>query len=272
MEKELKKRWITSIIALPVLIYLIQFKEAFCVFIGLISIIAIYEYYSIFVLDLWKNDSIMILGLLIAPAMIYFAYFGQVKEIMGLIFLNFLIGTIISSIKFSKDPDPPVKMCYQIFGTTYIPLLLTYVVLIRIKENGILWIYLMLLLVIACDTGAYFTGKKIGRNKLCPAVSPGKTIEGFIGGLLLCIIAGLIYKFFLLPEVNWINCIILSSLVSVVGPLGDMFESMLKRTTNTKDSGSILQGHGGILDRIDAMLFTAPVVYYFIEYIIKSNL
>ena len=136
------------------------------------------------------------------------------------------------------------------------------------SNDGISWIFFLLFVVFLGDTGAFYTGSYLGRHKLCPAVSPNKTIEGSVGGLVANVCAGAVFKIFFFPQLNWHLSILFFLCIGVAGQVGDLFESKLKRVANIKDSGSLLPGHGGILDRIDALLFAAPVAYFFKEYLL----
>jgi len=113
------------------------------------------------------------------------------------------------------------------------------------------------------DIGALYVGTFLGRHKLCPSVSPKKTIEGALGGLAANLMIGLTVKAFFLPSLSWGHAILLILLIGIAGQIGDLFESILKRTAGIKDSGGILPGHGGMLDRIDALLFAGPVAWIF---------
>lgn len=131
--------------------------------------------------------------------------------------------------------------------------------IIRVSEHGSIMILLLLLIIWASDTGAYFIGRWVGKHKLAPKVSPGKTIEGFCGGVvsafIVIIIAGILLKF---GAREWIGFLVLTLITSFVSVLGDLFESRVKRECGVKDSGNILPGHGGILDRLDSLLSAAP--------------
>lgn len=144
-------------------------------------------------------------------------------------------------------------------------LLPTWLALSEIKamDSGEALILLLLFLVWGADTGAYAAGKTLGRHKLIPQVSPGKTMEGFMGGLLVCVLVGLIYA--LVRELDapgMVFMVLLSLLTGVASVLGDLFESMLKRERGVKDSGTLLPGHGGVLDRIDSLTAAAPVFLF----------
>jgi len=262
MDIELKKRWITGLIALPILFVIIKFKLVFSIFCVIVALIAYIEYAKIVIGDTFYKEPVIIAGIIISPLMILFAHKSDFYSILSLIAINLFICALIAMIVFDKESNIFDIISKQILGFIYIPFLVSYMVLIRSSESGHIWIFFTLTMIFACDTGAYFAGKNFGKNKLCPHVSPGKTIEGFIGGLLSCMLAGAIFKFFFISVIKWEIFLFLSFAVGLIGPVGDLFESVLKRSSNIKDSGHILPGHGGILDRIDALLFAAPVVFY----------
>jgi len=151
-----------------------------------------------------------------------------------------------------------------VLGTAWIGFGLAHVLLVRgIDEHGRLLAFTILLAVWAADTAAYFVGRMIGRHKLAPVTSPGKTWEGLVGGTLLAVAV----PFFALYEDRetfleiW-EALVLGGVIAVAAPLGDLFESAIKRDMDVKDSGRLLGGHGGMLDRVDALLFTAIATYY----------
>ncbi|MFN0119934.1 MAG: phosphatidate cytidylyltransferase, partial [Blastocatellia bacterium] len=119
------------------------------------------------------------------------------------------------------------------------------------------------LVIFAGDTGAYYVGRAFGRHKLAPRISPGKTIEGLAGGLLANALAVVISKYTFFPGLELSLGIPLALAMGVLGVIGDLCESMLKRGAGAKDAGQIIPGHGGILDRLDSLLFNAPLLYYF---------
>jgi phosphatidate cytidylyltransferase len=156
----------------------------------------------------------------------------------------------------------------QFQGFLYIPLLLAFLILMRNSADGMRWILLLLCIVFSGDTAALYVGTLIGRHKLAPAISPKKTVEGSIGGLAAGLLVGLLAKHFLLPALPWGAAAGFCLVVGLAGQVGDLFESAMKRASDVKDSGSILPGHGGVLDRIDALLFAAPVAYLCRNYIL----
>jgi phosphatidate cytidylyltransferase len=143
--------------------------------------------------------------------------------------------------------------------------------LITLHKNNSSLVLLLLALIWAADIGAYFTGRTFGKNKLCPTVSPGKTIEGALGGVILSLVVGALYVLMTTNKPTleiYFNFGVLSLIVSLVSILGDLFESILKRLADVKDSGKILPGHGGLLDRIDSLTCAAPIFFLLFSFLI----
>ena len=162
---------------------------------------------------------------------------------------------------------PLERIVYSVFGLLYIPWLLGYFLMLRYSPDagdGLLYFALPLLATFAADIGAYFMGYLFGRRKLAPEVSPGKTVEGAIGGLIASFVIVLA-----LTTVTGIwsplEALLYSILVASASQLGDLSESLIKRSLKTKDSGNSLPGHGGFLDRIDSLLFAVPATYLFLH-------
>ena len=154
-----------------------------------------------------------------------------------------------------------------LMGFLYVPLLLGHLVLLRGLPHGIQWILLLLVIVMAGDSGAYFVGSSYGRRKLYPVVSPNKSAEGAAGGVAGSIIGAIIARFLFFTELTMVDAIVTALLLGIIGQLGDLFESLLKRSFGVKDSGAIVPGHGGILDRLDSILFAAPAAFYYAWFI-----
>ena len=149
-------------------------------------------------------------------------------------------------------------------GALWVGVLFPYFALLRNAPGGIPIIILMLLLVVASDSGAYFVGRSLGRTKLLPRVSPNKTVEGAIGGLAACILAGLILRPLLAPRWASGTVAILAAVVGVLAQFGDAAGSAFKRVAGVKDSGWIFPGHGGLLDRTCSLVFAAAFTYYYL--------
>lgn len=152
-------------------------------------------------------------------------------------------------------------------GVLYVGFTLGHLPLIRAFDDGPALIVFLLLVTWLGDTGAYVAGKTLGRHKLAPAVSPNKTVEGLIGGLLLALLGAYAAKVSFLPMLTPGDCVVLGLGLGAVGALGDLAESAMKRSAGVKDAGHLLIGHGGFLDRLDSLLFTAPAFYYYLAYV-----
>jgi phosphatidate cytidylyltransferase len=148
------------------------------------------------------------------------------------------------------------------FGVFYIGGLLAALPLLHV-QMGSGWVALAIAVTFGNDSGAYFTGRAFGRHKLAPAISPGKTVEGALGGLVASLVIILMARGLFLPELSLRDCVMIGVPAAIVGPVGDLVESLLKRAAGAKDSGRLLPGHGGILDRIDALLFVGAYVFLY---------
>jgi phosphatidate cytidylyltransferase len=152
---------------------------------------------------------------------------------------------------------------YGLAGLVYVPMLACVWPLLK-KEFGPEWLFLALALAFSSDTLAYFAGRAFGKHKLYEAVSPKKTVEGSVGGLLGGVLAMVgMGHYWLAPTIPIAHAVVLGLVGSALGQIGDLVESMIKRTFGIKDSGNVLPGHGGMLDRVDGLLFVAPLVYYY---------
>lgn len=164
-----------------------------------------------------------------------------------------------------QDPRGISRIALLSLGWLYIPYLLSYVLLIGQMEEGRIWVFLIFAVTVAGDAGAYYTGRFLGRHKLYEVVSPKKTIEGSVGGLLTSVTSGALFGFFFLRSAGIAEIVVLSTCLALIGQIGDLVESMIKRLSGKKDSSNLLPGHGGILDRLDSLLFTFPATWLFIH-------
>lgn len=163
---------------------------------------------------------------------------------------------------FGHIEHPAQDLAIHLLGLVYLPFLLGHLIWLRFLNQGEWWVLWFLLVIFAGDTGAYYTGRLLGKAKLYPEVSPGKTWAGVWGGLAASLAAGVLLGRWLLTDLGVLALAVLALALAVMGLLGDLFESMLKRQAQVKDASQLLPGHGGMLDRLDSILFTAPVVVY----------
>lgn len=180
-----------------------------------------------------------------------------------------LLATLVCIISVPLLSRSPLEQSLRdgamtLFGVLYLGLTLGTLSMTRLLPLGEWLIFFLLLVTWASDTGAYLVGTLYGRHRLAPTISPKKTVEGLVGGLITAIIAGYAARWWFLPELSGLDCLILVTLLTIAGLWGDLTESAMKRSVGMKDSGRILPGHGGMLDRLDSLLFTAPVFYYYV--------
>ncbi len=185
-------------------------------------------------------------------------------------FIYILIVYLFCRIIFQKGKFCLNDMAYTLFAIVYIPFLLSFAVAVRNLENGFIYIWLVVIGSVATDTFAYFTGVTMGKTKIVPHISPKKTVEGSIGGAVGCMLIMILYGVFFINGANQNNVpvyhfAILGLLCGFVSQLGDWAASSIKRITGIKDFGNLIPGHGGIMDRIDSILFVAPLVYIYIS-------
>ena len=134
------------------------------------------------------------------------------------------------------------------------------------QYNGLLLLAIFIFIWVN-DTGAYLVGSRWGKRRLAPNISPKKSVEGSIGGLLLVLLSAVVLRLLLFPELSWLSILLIAAVVAIFGTIGDLFESSLKRQAGVKDSGKLIPGHGGILDRIDSLLLAVPAVYLLLAFL-----
>lgn len=251
----LKERIISAAIFVPVVLALI-FLGGLPLFLGILYFfyVGLKEYVA-----LLKNRGInlphknmLVLALIFALV----AYF--IPDTLGLaIALSFGIISVWVVVKQESFES----FAYGVCGMIYICWGMSHVIIIRQMEEGVLIMLFCMLIPWLTDAGAYAVGMLFGKHKMIPAVSPKKSWEGAIGGVIICILGVLAFNALTL-EINPIYIIIIAALGSVLGQIGDLLESWMKRWADIKDSGNFMPGHGGILDRFDSTLFVAPYIYY----------
>lgn len=264
------KRWITGLIALPFLIYIIyRGGILFALLISVAGLISLWEYFRIVyhLEDKSQFNPITLWGYAVCLMIIWTTHAVGLQLNMWIIAISLVVSAFFSLFQFKSDTGVLEIIRKQVQGTVYIPLLLSFLIVIRNAPAGMVWIACILAVIFAGDICAFYVGTYLGRHKLCPAVSPGKTIEGAMGGLAGNLAAGAFVKHFFLPELSWSVSIFFFLAIGAAGQVGDLFESELKRVSGIKDSSGVLPGHGGFLDRIDALLFASPVAFIFIAYL-----
>lgn len=263
----LRKRVLTSIIGIPLLVLAIFFQNPwFPIAISVIGLTAGYEFYRIVrelgIKPITYFSLFAILLLILSP-------FCPIPNLKSIILTGTIIITLIWQVVTAKNKNAFSDWVWTITGIIYIGWTLSYWTALTNVTNSCAWILWAIAIVMACDAAAFFVGRAWGKHALAAQISPKKTWEGAIGGLFGSIFASVILGLLLPLPIPWWQMILVSIIISVIAQFGDLAESLLKRTVNVKDSGNLLPGHGGMLDRIDSYIFIGALVYFYIIYIVS---
>lgn len=260
----MKQRIITATIALALFMPIVVYGGMPLIIVTyLIASIGLYELLRMRQLKLFSIPgviSLFLLWIFLIPKQYQYQLegFGYSKiELALLAVLLFLTYTVITKNKFTFD-----DVAFSVLSILYIGIGFFY--LIETREMGLTFIFYCLFIVFATDSGAYFIGRDFGKNKLWPDISPNKTVEGAVGGIASALVIAVLFYLFANMSVPLIKLLLVTILLSSFGQIGDLVESALKRHYDVKDSGKILPGHGGVLDRFDSLLFVLPLLNFFL--------
>lgn len=209
------------------------------------------------------------LGNVITIFFIVFAYYSISRDwapAHSAIFTISAIFALMAGVFLKREKDNIVDIALTLLGIVYIGWFFSYFLFIRnMTEHGG-YLFFMMLTIWANDVVAYLVGSKFGRHKLAPAISPKKTIEGAVAGFVVCLIAAGIFSW--IAKLPLYHALVLGAIIGVVAILSDLIESLIKRDAGAKDSSNLVPGHGGVLDRMDSFILTAPVVYYYLVWVV----
>ncbi len=277
----MKTRLLTAAVALPILVASIilpwYFSDTIWIFVG-IAILALaaglFEFFTLTKkLELKADAAIAYLGA--AALVVAFVFDAPAKspDLLILTIVLFVITVLATqAFRFQKDFSKLLTGAgVTILGVLYVAFLGGFLIATRVGFESIPGLSTDLLLfffivIFGSDSGAYFAGKAFGKHKLAPTISPGKTLEGLIGGIVAAAVFAALCTFVFFPELPYQFSIPLAVAMASVGVGGDLVESAIKRGSKTKDAANILPGHGGLLDRLDSLLFNAPILYYFARF------
>ncbi len=183
--------------------------------------------------------------------------------------LTLVVAGVLSAGLAQRGEFPPrwEAVALTLLGVSYVNWLLGHAILLRSLPHGADWIFLLVWVTWVGESAAYFVGSTLGRHRLAPRISPAKTIEGALAQLAVSPLASLAGRVWFFPEISVGDALVVGLLLGLVGQLGDLAESWLKRGARTKDTGSLIPGHGGLLDRLDSLLFNTPALYYYAHFI-----
>jgi len=203
-------------------------------------------------------------------ALIFVPFLGGERPALAGIAVLFLVFSLHFLFHIRTIADAAHEVACAMLAFLYIPFLLMHLVMLRQTPYGVQWLLVIMLIVMTNDSAAYYTGCTFGKHRLYPLVSPKKSIEGALGGLVGSVAGTLLARFTFFPQLTLIDALLTAILIGILGQTGDLFESLLKRSFGVKDSGTIFPGHGGVLDRLDSIIFAAPATYYYAIYFFKG--
>ena len=257
------RRIYTVLVLAPLLYAAIRFfpTSAFTFLIALAGGLALYELYRICLPQPYHPTTIGI-GIFGCTALI-------VSPHQSSIALPSLLAALVAILSVPLFVHMPLQErlkegAIALTGMLYIGLTLSFLTLTRLLPDGEWLILFVLLVTWAGDTGAYYVGTLCGQHPLAPRVSPKKTVEGLVGGLIAATVVAYLARWWFLPALSGLDCLILAMVITATGLWGDLAESVIKRSVGVKDSGGVLPGHGGMLYRLDSLLFSAPAFYYYV--------
>jgi phosphatidate cytidylyltransferase len=263
-----QQRWLTGGL-LGGLLLLVLIRGPYwsiCLVVWLASLLGSWEFQDLVCRDpLERRWQISYLAIGVVPPTAA-SLFGPTALHFSLIVVLFG-GFLVFLIRSPGDPQVISLLARFAFGWLYISYFLAHAMLLAGLDRGRFWLLWVLLTVFAGDIGAFYGGRRWGKNKLYQQVSPNKTREGAIAGLAASMLIGLLFAVIFLPEIPTYWAALFGPVVGAMGQIGDLVESMLKRLSGKKDASNLLPGHGGFLDRLDSLLFTLPTAWYFHEWL-----
>jgi phosphatidate cytidylyltransferase len=275
MSKNMIQRTSVAAVAIPAILFMVfRGGDLFLYFILLLAAIGIYEFLNR--VGSKAVAAVTMISFVGSVGAVYLAATGQVVYALYALLGVFLLVGIIQAI--GRDPVDKLyaRMTYLIWCSAYIGILWPFVFWIRGRSEwltpspGQWWIFFLLGAIWLGDTAAMLFGSKWGSHKLAPSVSPNKTVEGFVGGFIGIFVVAAVFKLFWIKNVEIIHLLALSIVIGIFGQLGDLVESLWKRSLGIKDSSGIIPGHGGVLDRFDSLLFAAPPTWLYLKYILHA--
>ncbi|MBI2215462.1 MAG: CDP-archaeol synthase [Acidobacteria bacterium] len=256
-------REITSAICAPILIWFIGWVPlAMVATIAIAGILALWEFLA---LGIAKGYPVVRWTSMFFGVLLLASFFMPGKAVLLTVFLTILIVPAVYSLRQIELAEALPACAVSVFGVIYIGFTVGASMRLRLdfEPYGGDLIFFLLLVVWLNDAGAYYVGKNFGKTKMSPRVSPKKTVEGLIGGLVVAMITAAVVHFTFFPEFPLVHAMLCALLLAFAGVIGDLAESVWKRSAGVKDSGATIPGHGGFLDRLDSVLFTAPILYIY---------
>jgi len=267
---EKRKVWVGFGMIPPIICLIALFHSSILhLMVLLATFLGLREYYNLVLPHSKRIERAVGIGLALILSLLL--SFGHMKEISPFLVIMLLVLAVLV-MAVSQDLSSTIsKIGIALFGILFIGFLLAYVSLVRNMPNGKSWVLFLIITVWAGDISALLSGSFLGRHKLYPKISPNKTFEGLAGAIVGSIIVALAFSWLFIPNLKGGACTLLALGLGILGQLGDFTESMLKRSAQVKDSGTLIPGHGGMLDRLDSFFFSAPFLHYALLYFLKET-
>jgi phosphatidate cytidylyltransferase len=261
-------RVITSSVLVPVLFVVVWFLPPMY-FTGLAVIAAAIGQYELSVMARPRGTAQLTVAGMVLGAAIIMNMARPLHAVTGgaLQWITLSVLLVLTARLFSPRPVEGAleDVAVTLFGVFYVALLFGYQAAINAGIAGKRWLVFLYFVIWASDIGAYYVGTSFGKHRLYEKISPKKSIEGLLGGTAASMVVALLCKFWLVTSLGWFEALLLGFGLALVGTVGDLVESLLKRSAGVKDSGTVVPGHGGILDRLDSLMFAAPALYYYLK-------
>lgn len=261
-------RVLTSIVLVPILFAVVWLLPP-VYFAGLVMIAAALGQYELYTMARARGITPLTVPGIALGALIVLSVYRSILPYLGspYFWITLCVLVVIVARLFSRRPVEGAleDVAVTVFAIVYVALLFAFQVAIHAGPFGKKWLVFLYLVIWASDIGAYYVGTAFGKHRLYEKISPKKSIEGLLGGALASLVVALLCKLWLVPALGWVEASVLGAVLALAGTVGDLAESLIKRSAGVKDSGTIIPGHGGILDRMDSMLFAAPVLFFYLR-------
>lgn len=267
-KSSLLKRILSAAVLIPVVLGIVQYgsMELFSIFVLALVLVGWWEYARM-IRRMGVSGSPILGGILCAALTACFYWNAHYLVWLATAPVSIFMATVLAKRELRASLD---HVAYTFLGVVYVSGLMSFLILLRAQEPGATLIYFLFVVIWLTDTGAFVAGKTMGKSPLAPKISPGKTVEGAIGGVVGSLAGGLVAHLTFWQNLPLNHCLIMALFCGIISQFGDLTESMFKRSAGVKDSGSLIPGHGGVLDRLDSLMFAGPALFCYQQLFLNS--
>ncbi len=267
-------RVVTALVLIPPLLAIILFTPAWGLLL-LAELVGLLGVRELFVMAGKSGYRVFRAPAYLATVLLVAAFYPQSPGPIWVVMALTMTVGLAAMWRGAPKRETTAEVAITILGPLYAGLMLGTVVGLRLTPPEVVgrnWVLFLLIVTMLGDTGAYYVGRSLGKRRLVPALSPKKTAEGLVGGVMVSVAAAIVAAHVLLPHVGLLHAALLGVVLALLGVAGDLFQSLLKRGAGVKDSGTLMPGHGGILDRLDSLYFSAPALLAYIRLTTTTSL